>query len=175
MGYIENNLLNGEEIKFEANLHWLVYLRPILMTILVFVLFGFAVYMDYTTAGLIGLAVFLVVIFFWCLEINGGKRYVVTTKRVIFKKGFIKRTSFDLMLHKCEGVMVEQSILGRIMNYGTVIVTTGEASNNYRYIRNPFGFSTAINQQIDDNIHHADNGQAAANTPQGQTPGGQNP
>ena len=57
------------------------------------------------------------------------------------------------MLQKCEGVMVEQSIMGRILNYGTVIVTTGEATNNYSYIRNPFGFSTAINQQIDNNLH----------------------
>ena len=163
MGYIENNLLNGEEIKFEANLHWLVYLRPILLTILAFVLFGFAVYMEYTVPGLIGLGVFLIIIFFWCLEINGGKRYVVTTKRVIFKKGFIKRTSFDLMLHKCEGVMVEQSIMGRVFNYGTVIVTTGEATNSYKYIRNPFGFSTAINQQIDNNIHQPENTQQVNN------------
>lgn len=153
MGYIENNLLQGEEIKFEANLHWLVYFWPIFLTVVAFALCGLAIYMDYTAAGLIGLAVFLVIIFIWCLEINGGKRYVVTTKRVIFKKGFIKRTSFDLMLHKCEGVMVEQSIMGRLLNYGTVIVTTGEATNNYNYIRNPFGFSTAINQQIDDNLH----------------------
>lgn len=153
MGYIENNLLQGEEIKFEANLHWLVYFWPIFLTIVAFALCGFAIYMHYTTAGLIGLGVFLLIIFFWCLEINGGKRYVVTNKRVIFKKGFIKRTSFDLMLQKCEGVMVEQSIMGRILNYGTVIVTTGEATNNYSYIRNPFGFSTAINQQIDNNLH----------------------
>ena len=171
MGYIENNLLNGEEIKFEANLHWLVYLKPILVTILVLALFGFAVYMNYMVAGLIGLGIFLIIIFIWCLEINGGKRYVVTTKRVIFKKGFIKRTSFDLMLHKCEGVMVEQSILGRIFNYGTVIVTTGEATNNYNYIRNPFGFSTAINQMIDDNLHsNSQNQQNGTQTPNQQNP-----
>ena len=71
MGYIENNLLNGEEIKFEANLHWLVYLKPILVTILVLALFGFAVYMNYMVAGLIGLGIFLIIIFIWCLEING--------------------------------------------------------------------------------------------------------
>ena len=175
MGYIENNLLQGEEIKFEANLHWLVYFWPIFLTIVALVLFGFAVYMEYTVAGLIGLAVFFIIIFIWCLEINGGKRYVVTTKRVIFKKGFIKRTSYDLMLHKCEGVMVEQSILGRILNYGTVIVTTGEATNNYNYIRNPFGFSTAINQQIDYNIHNSSNNQNPANSGQNQQATGQNP
>ncbi len=153
MGYIEKNLLRGEVIKYEAQLHWLVYAGPFLVAILAIGLAVAASHFDYTSIGLFVAALILIAVAAWCLEINGGKRYVVTTKRVIFKKGFIKRSSYDLMLHKCEGVMVEQSIMGRIFNYGTVIVTTGEASNSYKFISHPFAFSTSINQQIDDNIH----------------------
>lgn len=53
------------------------------------------------------------------------------------------------MLRKCEGIQVEQSILGRILNYGTLLVTTGEATNSYKSIKKPIEFSTRINEQID--------------------------
>jgi hypothetical protein len=47
-------------------------------------------------------------------------------------------------------VQLSQSIMGRILNYGTVIVsTTGEATNDYKFIKDPIRFSTLINQQID--------------------------
>ena len=83
------------------------------------------------------------------LETNGGKRYVVTTRRLIFKRGYIRRECQDLVLRKCEGVQTEQTIFGRILNFGSVIVTTGEVTNTYKYIRNPLRFSSAINQMID--------------------------
>ena len=87
--------------------------------------------------------------FVWALTINNGKQYVITTRRLIFKHGIIKRQSMELLLRKCEGVKIEQSIMGRLLNYGTVIVTTGEASSCYHHIKSPLTFSTQINQQID--------------------------
>ena len=55
----------------------------------------------------------------------------------------------ELMLHKCEGVQIRQSMLGRIFNYGTVYVTTGEETNSFEYIQDPIVFSTKIHQMID--------------------------
>ena len=74
---------------------------------------------------------------------------MLTSRRLIFKRGIIKRTSFELLLRKCEGIRIEQSIMGRMLGYGSVLVTTGEATNRYDYIKHPLEFSTAINQQID--------------------------
>ena len=56
----------------------------------------------------------------------------------------------ELMLRKCEGIQVEQSILRRILNYGTLLVTTGEVTNRYKKIKDPVTFSTRINEQIDE-------------------------
>jgi len=94
------------------------------------------------------MAVVVLLTLLWCILINGGKQYVVTNSRLIFKRGIINRTSHELLLRKCEGVQVDQSIPGRIFGYGTVIVTTGEVTNNYEYIRNPLRFSTEIHEQI---------------------------
>ena len=44
----------------------------------------------------------------------------VTNLRVVHKTGFIKRPTFEMSLDKVESVDVNQSILGRILNYGNV-------------------------------------------------------
>ena len=55
----------------------------------------------------------------------------------------------ELMLRKCEGIQVEQTFFGRIFDYGTLNVTTGEQTNSYKMIKDPITFSTRINEQID--------------------------
>ena len=84
-----------------------------------------------------------------CIKMYGGRQYVLTNRRIIAKKGLVQRDSLELLLRKCEGVQIRQSVLGRIFDYGTVIVTTGEATNYFEYIKNPIAFSSAINQMID--------------------------
>ena len=92
--------------------------------------------------------IILIVVFSWALSIYGGRQYVVTTHRLISKRGIIKRRSTELLLKKCEGVQVDQSLLGRVLDYGTVNVTTGEATNSYKYISHPLKFSQKIHEQI---------------------------
>ena len=145
MGYIANNLMTNEQIIYEAKLHSIVYLLPVLVILLSFVLFATI------PSGATAIIVFGIVIIcaIWCVEIHGGRQFVLTSKRVIVKKGIIERKVNELMLRKCEGIQVQQSVLGRILNYGTLLVTTGEATNHYKMIKNPFKFSTCINEQID--------------------------
>ena len=142
--------MENEKVVYSAQLHPIVYTWPILLAIVALAVMAIPMGEDVNfviklAAGLI----LLVIAFIWCVSINGGKQYVVTTRRLIFKRGIIKRTSMELLLRKCEGVKIEQSVMGRILNYGTVIVTTGEASSSYSHIKSPLTFSTQINQQID--------------------------
>jgi uncharacterized membrane protein YdbT with pleckstrin-like domain len=77
-----------------------------------------------------------------------GSIYAVTNKRVIIKTGVISRRTVELVLAKCEGIQVMQGILGRIFGYGSIVVTTGGATNCYYYVANPFRFKMEINKQI---------------------------
>jgi len=147
MGYIEKNLMVNEQVVYEANLHYIVYTSPCLVALLA-IGFLFIPGLEWMWRIILMLAVWLGA-FIWAIAINGGKQYVVTTRRLIFKRGIIRRKSFELLLRKCEGIQIEQSIMGRILNYGSVLVTTGEATNRYDHIKNPLKFSTCINQQID--------------------------
>jgi uncharacterized membrane protein YdbT with pleckstrin-like domain len=52
----------------------------------------------------------------WVTEI------AVTDRRVIFKTGFIRRDTNEMQMDKVESVRVDQSILGRVLDYGDVTV-----------------------------------------------------
>ena len=145
MGYIESSLMRGEQIIYTAKLHGIAYALPI---IVMFIAIAVCCALPADAAGIVGLVVFTICVL-WCVEIHGGRQFVLTNKRVIEKRGIINRKVNELMLRKCEGIQVEQSILGRMLNYGTVLVTTCEATNLYNKILNPFRFSTLINEQID--------------------------
>lgn len=150
MGYIEKHLLPNEHIVYTANLHGIVYIIPCTFMIL---LCGLLMIPDdiIIELRLTLMALVIVISLIWCIIINGGKQYVVTNKRLIFKRGIVKRTSYELLLWRCESLQIEQSVLGRILNYGTVIVKVGESSNRYEMIKAPLDFSLNIHQQIDNN------------------------
>ena len=82
--------------------------------------------------------------------------YYITNRRLIVKKGILERQTTELRLNKCEGVMVEQSMLGRLFNYGTISITTGEVINNYQFLARPIKFRTMINEVLDMNQDEAD-------------------
>lgn len=149
-GYIEKHLMPNERVVYAANLHGIVYIH---LCIFVIVFCG-VLLLPFDIAIELRIALLVVVILIaiiWCVIINGGKQYVVTTKRLIFKRGIIKRSSYELLLWRCESLQIEQSFWGRLMNYGTVIVTVGQCSNRYEMIKSPLDFSLNIHQQIDNN------------------------
>jgi hypothetical protein len=78
------------------------------------------------------------------------------------------RNSKELMLRKCESINVRQSVMGRILNYGDVIVSTGEEKDVFKYVRNPMWFSTRINEQIDKISTMMTEGAKSANLPDGK-------
>ncbi len=69
----------------------------------------------------------------------------VTSFRIVHKTGFIKRRTFEMSLDKVESVDVNQSILGRLMNYGDVtIMGVGEGKENITTIASPLAFRNSI-------------------------------
>lgn len=146
MGYIESNLQPGEEIKYKAKLHLFLFLQPVVLLLLGWWLYG-------SEAGVLHYGgIFLLFIGVASLVqrimVKIGSDYVVTNKRVILKTGVVSRKAVDLVLAKCEGLHIKQSVLGRIFNYGTITVTTGGATSSYPFIADPLAFRREINTQI---------------------------
>src|SRR5438046_6721480 len=75
----------------------------------------------------------------WTMEI------AVTDRRVIMKRGLIRRDTIEINMPKVESVDVSQSILGRLLNYGTVIVRgTGGGENPLAYVSAPLPLRRAV-------------------------------
>ena len=75
----------------------------------------------------------------WTTEI------AVTDRRIIYKRGFIRRRTIEMHLDKVESVDVNQSILGRILNYGDVtILGVGEGKETIATIASPLAFRSYI-------------------------------
>lgn len=149
MNYIQKNLLSGEEIKYVAKLHFFLFVQPIILLIIGAFLASSPKEISAMThyAGLL-ILFFGIVSLLSRILIKVGSSYAVTNKRVILKTGVISRRAVDLILAKCEGLHIKQSILGRIFNFGTITVTTGGASSSYPYIADPLAFRKEINTQI---------------------------
>ena len=137
---------------YEARQHWIIYWKPFLLMLLGIALFAIPTQDVELIVQVIAAAVLFVIAAIWAVNIYGGRKYILTTSRLILKRGIVRRESTDLILRRCEGVSIRQSMMGRIMSYGTVEVTTGEVVNSFQMIEDPVRFSTQINQQISRNF-----------------------
>jgi uncharacterized membrane protein YdbT with pleckstrin-like domain len=73
----------------------------------------------------------------------------VSSKRVLIKSGFINRKSIEVLLPKIESIGVDESGLGRILGYGSVIVRgTGGTFETFDRIAHPNEFRQQVQQQI---------------------------
>lgn len=146
MKFIKTYLQPDEEVKYRARIHIFLFLQPAILLGI-----GLMCYLDsvsithYLGVTLLFLGLVSLV---QRVLVKIGSIYAVTNKRVILKTGVVSRRAVDLVLAKCEGIQVTQDILGRIFGYGSIVVTTGGATNCYYYVANPLRFKQAINEQI---------------------------
>ena len=69
----------------------------------------------------------------------------VTDLRLIYKRGIVSRHTVEMARAKVESVDVEQSFLGRIFNYGTILVRgTGGTLEPFRNVEHPLQLRSAI-------------------------------
>ena len=69
----------------------------------------------------------------------------VTNKRVIAKFGFIKRRTIEINVARIESVQVEQSVTGRVLDYGTVVFSgAGTPQATIAHLADPLAFRKAV-------------------------------
>ena len=152
MRYVRRVLQPGETIVYATRLHWLIYIHTILLSIACIILAGAAVSTSDNQG--ISLALGISAVIFALLALSAGLRafirrvtteLAVTDHRVIYKSGLISRHTIEMNRDKVESVDVDQSFLGRIFGYGTVIVRgTGGSLEPMRNIGDPLTFRTYI-------------------------------
>jgi uncharacterized membrane protein YdbT with pleckstrin-like domain len=150
MSYAERVLQPGERMLHQSKLHWLVYMAVV--PFVAIAIAGAALYAalnDPTsvappalvTIGVVGAV--LAWLRGWIRR--ASTELAVTDRRVIFKRGVIRRHTIEMNMDKVESVDVDQSILGRIFNYGDVTIRgTGASLEPLRMIEDPLKFRSYV-------------------------------
>jgi uncharacterized membrane protein YdbT with pleckstrin-like domain len=151
--YIDEILQPGEKVLYSTNSHWIFYLPAIVAWVVALLLLILSSAGAGTTPALVqaawaGAAVIAVVAVYFTIK-GWFHRFTtetdVTDRRVVHKTGFINRRTFEMSLDKVESVDVNQSIMGRILNYGDVtILGVGEGKQTIATIASPLAFRSAI-------------------------------
>lgn len=151
MAYYTKVLRPDEKVLAVGQLHWTVYRGAVLVLLaaLVILVASFsasqpdieaAVGMLATLVAVIGLLVLLAA----CIR-RRGTEIVVTDRRVIFKRGILSRHTVEMNISKIETVHVEQSLMGRLLGYGTLIIHgTGADIEPLERIDQPLALRNAI-------------------------------
>ena len=130
MGYVESVLAPGERIVHRAAItHW-HYALSYLIGIACLVGAGVELYMQRERGALVAAvaAAVGVVIILVALIRRATTELVLTDRRIITKRGIISRATVEMNLAKVESVHVNQSLLGRVLNYGDItVVGTGSS------------------------------------------------
>jgi uncharacterized membrane protein YdbT with pleckstrin-like domain len=152
MRYVRRVLQPGETVVYATRLHWVVYLRTILLLIVCVILAAAAV--STSDNQNISLALEIAAIIFALLALSAGLRafirraateLAVTDHRVIYKSGLLSRHTIEMNRDKVESVDVDQTLIGRIFGFGTVIVRgTGGSLEPMRNIGDPLTFRSHI-------------------------------
>ena len=147
--YVEGVLQPGEVVRHEATIHWVIYLRGLALVIVAF--FLWLMTPDTGTLRTIGLGMallFLAVGLFYLARAwlrRWTTEYAVTNRRVIYKQGLIWRKTMEVNMDKVSSVDVDQSIVGRLFNYGTVkIHSAGADPEPIREVGDPLNFRNHI-------------------------------
>jgi len=168
----KRNLQENEELLYVPGLHWFYTVKYMILSLPLFVilliLWNYAE--DYAASGwfpgikttedfqdvlryaflaavLLVLVVFICRIFmFICVE------YGVTNKRLMIKKGVLRRVTTEIPIEKIESISCIQGLLGMIFNYGTIRVSgIGGSMPTFRMVGRPYALRRIIAGIIEKN------------------------
>jgi uncharacterized membrane protein YdbT with pleckstrin-like domain len=132
MSYIDDSLIPGETVVHRARLTWWSQAGLIIL-------------------GLVLLIVLIGLVFIVMAWVNmKSTEIAITNKRIIAKFGFIRRNTVEINLDKVEALRVEQSVWGRFLNYGTILISgTGSTVDPIANIADPLVFRRKFMEATD--------------------------
>lgn len=153
MSYVDDNLAAGEQVLHRAKLHWGIFVGPAILLSIGFII-AIAVGAGVGGGGGAFLALVILLLFaiptIRALVVYLTTEFAVTSRRVITKRGFIKRQTLELNHNRVEGLALDQGVIARIFNAGTITVNgTGGTGQKIPFIIRPMEFRRNALEVID--------------------------
>jgi len=157
--YADTLLADGERIALRTRQHWLATIidgrYPWLIFLASVIVLLLSQNLD--SGGIrdaVGFVVFagLVVAIAWLIRVYWNwwaQDYIITNRRVLKVEGIINKRSADSSLEKINDAVLEQNLVGRILNYGDLDVLTAAdvAIDHYRMLNGAPGFKREMLNQ----------------------------
>lgn len=163
--YLNRVMLPDEQVIYQTELHWIIYLRGLFVVTcgVLIAHWGYVVAHKITSESTakmldVGLERFALVVIaigamqlLWSFVRQISTELVITNYRVIAKFGFVATTTFEVMMTKVEGANIDQSVLGRLLGFGTVMVRgTGGGISPIDHIANPMRFQSKLLMSLEE-------------------------
>jgi uncharacterized membrane protein YdbT with pleckstrin-like domain len=117
--YVNKHLIKDETVAYETKLHWVIFFSL--------------------------KSIFTLTIYAWLKR--WLSEFVITNRRIVIKTGFVARRTFEMNLSKIETVNVDQTVMGRILNFGSItIIGTGGTRETFHNIAKPMSFRKAFQE-----------------------------
>jgi uncharacterized membrane protein YdbT with pleckstrin-like domain len=153
--YVKQQLGANEKIRYTERHHWIFFVAEMIKWILfaAAVLAVIIIFRVWWFEGASWVWWLLLVFLVPAARIAWGflswrmNVYVLTNRRVIESTGVLSKRVADSSLEKLTDIVLKQSILGRMLDYGDIVVLTAAAGagiNNLRQIRKPMEFKTQM-------------------------------
>ncbi len=163
MGFPDNVLAPGERVARSLRPHWLTVFVP---TLLGLVLLGVSIGVAWATPDdstgntiqWVAVAVAVLValpLVVWPFLVRGTTHYVITSHRVMVRRGVLSKQGKDITLSKITDVSFQQTLLDRILRSGTLTIeSAGDSADELlRNIPNSDQVQQLINRLIDEDAN----------------------
>ncbi len=150
MSYIDSNLMTGEDVVHKGHIHWFVFVPGVFFVVLGISLLG--IDQENGTGPVFGFIVSIIGVasMIKAAIAKATTELAVTSKRVIAKTGLVSRNTVELNHQKVESFQVDQSIMGRIFGFGTLVINgTGGGKTPIKNISSPLIFRRQAMEIID--------------------------
>jgi len=151
MSYVEDSLVPGEEILYEAKISLAIFIVAgiILVILWIFVVLLWNFVPQLKLASILVSLVVSIFTFLQELVVYLTTEFALTNKRIIAKKGLLQRHSLEIVLSKVESVSVDQGLGGTLFGYGTVtVIGSGGTKESFSTISNPMELRKRINTKL---------------------------
>lgn len=147
--YARAALAPNETPFYRTSLHWIIFVRFAFITLGTFLLIAmpFAIAVQALTGSQLGWFALPLPAFIMLTPTLAyiGSELVITNVRVLIKTGIVRRQSLEMFISKIESIAIDQSFLGRLLDYGTVVVRgTGGFAERFDTIAHPIEFRSGV-------------------------------
>ena len=138
--------MNTDDIIFETQLHPIIFSQPIILALIGLILLIFLPVVYLAAWLFVGVGIAGIFMFYGALSFSS---FQIRRRSIVIQTGVLARQTMNLPISKIETVEIRQSLLGALLNYGTVIlIGTGGTYNLFQNIARPLTVRRALEQQI---------------------------